>query len=67
VFELSLEKLGLKKDEVVMIGDNYEKDIMWAKRFGINKAYHKVDEKLEADEDQDVIKFKIFSEIKEDF
>jgi putative hydrolase of the HAD superfamily len=28
VFELSLEKLGLKKDEVVMIGDNYEKDIM---------------------------------------
>lgn len=42
-FALSLEKLWLEKEEVCMIGDNYEKDIVWAKNFGIYKLYHKID------------------------
>jgi HAD superfamily hydrolase (TIGR01509 family) len=38
IFEKALFKLGLRHDEVVMIGDNEEKDILGAEAIGI-KAY----------------------------
>jgi len=63
IFKLSLEKLWLQKNEVCMIGDNYEKDIVWAKNFGIKKTYHKIDEITGFLEDQNVVRFKVFSEI----
>ncbi len=35
IFELALEKLNLKASEVIMVGDNVEKDIKGAQSFGI--------------------------------
>ena len=34
-FEIALKKLGLAKDDVIMIGDDEEKDIQGAKAMGI--------------------------------
>jgi putative hydrolase of the HAD superfamily len=78
VFELSLEKLGLQKDQVCMIGDSYEKDILWAKKFGIHKLYHKIDENnmdenekewenTRKGEDQSITRFTLFNEIMDIF
>lgn len=70
-FALSMKKMGIEnKDEVCMIGDNYEKDIKWAKDFGITKLYHKVNEEKEGGEEyknDGVNHFKFFSEIQWDF
>lgn len=70
-FELSMRKMGIEdKDEVCMIGDNYKKDILWAKNFWITKLYHKVNENKEnqTEEMEDgVTHFKFFSEIEGDF
>ena len=38
IFELSLKKMNLEKDQVIMIGDSLEKDVIGAKNFGI-KGY----------------------------
>jgi HAD superfamily hydrolase (TIGR01549 family) len=35
IFKLANKKLNLKKYELIMIGDNYKKDILGAKKFGI--------------------------------
>lgn len=67
IFELSLEKLGLKKEEVCMIGDNYEKDIVWAKNFGIYKVYHKINGEWNIGVEDDVIRFRSFDDIIKDF
>lgn len=39
IFSLALEKLQLKKEEVVMIGDHCMKDVEGAKSFGIKNVY----------------------------
>jgi len=36
IFQLTLEKLGVSKNEVMFIGDNLEKDAQGAQNFGIN-------------------------------
>ena len=36
IFSSALAKLNIKKDQVIMIGDNHEKDIMGARQYGIN-------------------------------
>lgn len=39
IFKLALDKLGMKPDEVIMIGDSHKKDILGAEALGI-RAYH---------------------------
>ena len=39
MFNLSLEKLKCRKDEVCMIGDNFRKDILGASRLGIRSIW----------------------------
>jgi HAD superfamily hydrolase (TIGR01549 family) len=39
IFNLALNKLGMKPDEVIMIGDSLSKDVEGAKALGI-RAYH---------------------------
>jgi len=52
MFDLALEKIGLKASEVCMIGDSYEKDIKGALNKGIkpfwftNKATESIDSKV---------------------
>ena len=36
IYKLALEKLGMSKDEVCMIGDNPDKDYHGANKFGIS-------------------------------
>ena len=38
IFKLALEKIGLLPEQVIMIGDNYKKDILGAKKMGL-KAF----------------------------
>ena len=40
IFQVLMEKIGCKKDEVIMIGDSFEKDVEGAKRFGINSLWY---------------------------
>ena len=39
IFEYGLKRLGLNKDEVVMVGDYYYTDILGAQRFGIDSIF----------------------------
>jgi len=39
IFTLAMEKLECSKDEVVVVGDDIEKEIYWAKKFGV-RHYH---------------------------
>lgn len=39
MFKMALEQLGLQKNEVIMIGDNYASDIVGALKFGIQAVY----------------------------
>jgi len=39
MFMLALQKAGVLKEEVIHIGDDYEKDVMGADRFGISSLY----------------------------
>ena len=41
MFELVLKKLNCNPDQVVMIGDSYEKDIMGAKKMGMKTIHFK--------------------------
>lgn len=36
MFQLALHKLGMRPEDVCMVGDNYKKDILGAKRLGIH-------------------------------
>ena len=40
IFELALEKASAKKDESIMIGDNFEADILGAVNFGMESIYY---------------------------
>lgn len=44
IFKLCLEKLNLKANEVIVIGDNFKKDIMGAELLGINYIHVGVEE-----------------------
>ena len=41
IFQLALKKMQLTKKKVVMIGDNFKKDIKGAESFGIQAIYFK--------------------------
>ena len=41
IFKLALQKMGLSKQKVVMIGDNKKKDLKGAESFGIKGIYFK--------------------------
>lgn len=40
IFQLAADKLEIVKDRTVMIGDNYEKDILGAQNFGISAFWY---------------------------
>ncbi len=46
MFQLALNKLELKENEVVMIGDSYEKDIVSANNLGIHAIWLNQDNKI---------------------
>lgn len=39
IFELAIKKLNAQKLSSIMIGDNYEKDVLGARKFGISSYY----------------------------
>ncbi|HHX15521.1 MAG TPA: HAD-IA family hydrolase, partial [Fibrobacter sp.] len=41
IFEYTLKKLGLLPSEALMVGDDYEKDIVGAKNIGISTYFQK--------------------------
>jgi len=43
IFTLALNKLGLKPEECIMIGDSYKKDCLGAQAMGIDSIYFKGD------------------------
>ncbi|GAB6109652.1 HAD family hydrolase [Fusibacter bizertensis] len=47
IFNLGLQKLGLKANEVIMIGDSYEKDCLGASACGIDSILYKGNRELE--------------------
>jgi len=49
-YKVALEKLGLKPDEVIFVGDNPNRDILGAKRLGIRTVLAKYGEWTEAEE-----------------
>lgn len=46
IFLTALEKLNAQKDEVIMIGDNYEKDILGAQKLEISYHWFSSNEKI---------------------
>jgi putative hydrolase of the HAD superfamily len=50
LFEIAFEKLNVKPGDVAFVGDNYEKDILLAKKFGMKTVFlNKKNESLEGD------------------
>jgi len=45
VYYIALDRMGCKTNEVIMVGDDYEKDVVGAKNLGI-KAYHLCDKMM---------------------
>ncbi len=43
IYTVALNKLGLKPEECIMIGDNYKKDCIGAQAMGIDSIYYKGD------------------------
>ena len=39
IFELAINKMNLNKNDVIMIGDSYDKDIVGAKNAGIRSLH----------------------------
>ena len=39
-FEYAVQKTGVRKETTLMIGDNFQTDILGAKRFGLDTAYY---------------------------
>ena len=40
LFEYAVQKTGVRKETTLMIGDNFQTDILGAKRFGLDTAYY---------------------------
>lgn len=55
MFNLALSKLKLRPDEAVMIGDDFDKDILGARRVGIPAIYFVADGSKPAIEDPDIV------------
>jgi putative hydrolase of the HAD superfamily len=62
---LALQKLGLRADEVCMIGDNFKKDILGSAALGIESIWFNHEDKQEAYNDKLITEVKSFKEILE--
>jgi HAD superfamily hydrolase (TIGR01509 family) len=65
VFMLALQKLGLRSDEVCMIGDSLKKDIFGATCMGISAVWFNHENKYESYEDKLIKEVNSFKEILE--
>jgi HAD superfamily hydrolase (TIGR01549 family) len=65
MFMLALQKLGLRADEVCMIGDNFKKDILGSAALGIESIWFNHEDKHEAYNDKLITEVKSFKEILE--
>lgn len=65
MFMLALQKLGLKPDEVCMIGDSFRKDIFGATNLGIASIWFNHEDKPQNHDDKLITEVKTFEEILE--
>lgn len=65
MFILALQKLGLRSDEVCMIGDSFKKDIYGATALGIASVWFNHEDKNESHKDKLIKEVKSFKEILE--
>jgi putative hydrolase of the HAD superfamily len=65
IFMLALQKLNLQANEVCMIGDSFKKDIFGASNLGIQSFWLNKEGKQEHYNDELIIEFKNFMELKE--
>lgn len=65
MFVMALEKLGLKSDEVCMIGDSFKKDIFGATNLGVAAIWINHESKIENHEDELITEVQSFKEILE--
>jgi HAD superfamily hydrolase (TIGR01549 family) len=63
MFMLALQKLGLRADEVCMIGDNFKKDILGSAALGIESIWFNHEGKKEAHDDKLIREVREFKEI----
>jgi HAD superfamily hydrolase (TIGR01459 family) len=57
IFEIALDRCGIQKDKILMIGDTFETDVLGAKRFGIDVAMTLTGNGTMAHEDLSLLKF----------
>ena len=65
IFISALNKLGLRADEVCMIGDNFKKDILGSAALGIEAIWFNHEDKQESHNDKLITEVKSFKEILE--
>jgi putative hydrolase of the HAD superfamily len=65
IFISALNKLGLRADEVCMIGDNFKKDILGSAALGIESIWFNHEDKQESHNDKLITEVKSFNEILE--
>lgn len=65
MFMLALQKLGLRVDEVCMIGDNFQKDIIGSASLGIESIWFNHESIIEVHNDKLITEAKSFKEILE--
>ncbi len=65
IFISALNKLGLRADEVCMIGDNFKKDILGSAALGIESIWFNHEDKQESHNDKLITEVKSFKEILE--
>jgi len=63
IFISALNKLGLRPDEVCMIGDNFKKDILGSAALGIESIWFNHEDKQESHNDKLITEVKSFKEI----
>ncbi len=54
IFQMGVEALGLKPDDVVVVGDSFEKDILPAKKLGCRTIWIKGEEWNQKDHDESI-------------
>lgn len=65
MFIMGLKKLGLKADEVCMIGDSFKKDVFGATNLGVAAIWINHENKIENHDDQLITEVESFKEILE--
>lgn len=65
MFIMAIEKLGLKHDDVCMIGDSFKKDVFGATNLGVAAIWINHENKIENYDDQLITELQSFKEILE--